>query len=178
MSFGYTRGFESCSHRNAPKRPETLLLHQLVDGFVPLGFHPSQLGRFLGFAPFSTCWLAESEGMTLINHSSWFPFRPKPGFIEPHSLPVARVGVAFFSFQSPRLEWSNGRSLKTTETRRQDMAQLTAATSPAVGGGPSPTDSGDCGVQETARQFVERPMPGFTENSIPQNPRGVKPRCF
>ncbi|CAJ1461231.1 unnamed protein product [Effrenium voratum] len=34
------------------------------------------------------------------------------------------------------------------ELSEQDMAQLTAATSPAVGGGPSPTDSGDCGVQD------------------------------
>jgi len=28
-----------------------------------------------------------------------------------------------------------------------EMAQLSAATSPAVGGGPSPTDSGDCGIE-------------------------------
>jgi len=34
------------------------------------------------------------------------------------------------------------------ELHEQDMALLTAATHPAVGGGPSASDSGDCGIEE------------------------------
>lgn len=34
------------------------------------------------------------------------------------------------------------------ELNEQDMALLTAATRPAVGGGPSASDSGDCGIEE------------------------------
>ena len=32
--------------------------------------------------------------------------------------------------------------------QRKDMALLTAATRPAVGGGPSASDSGDCGIED------------------------------
>ena len=34
------------------------------------------------------------------------------------------------------------------ELKEQDMAMLTAATRPAVGGGPTASDSGDCGIGE------------------------------
>eukprot|EP00440_Ansanella_granifera_P020046 gb/GFBE01021778.1/.p1 GENE.gb/GFBE01021778.1/~~gb/GFBE01021778.1/.p1 ORF type:complete len:334 (+),score=86.73 gb/GFBE01021778.1/:1-1002(+) len=37
---------------------------------------------------------------------------------------------------------------------RKEMARLTAATSPAVGGGPSATDSGDCGIDEAPEVMV------------------------
>lgn len=59
---------------------------------------------------------------------------------------LVQQGIPVIPKSSKRAHIEEDGALFDFELTKDEMARLTAATSPAVGGGPSPTDSGDCSV--------------------------------